>query len=232
MASRKEQKEQLRKARLEREQKAAAVAAARRRRTGIVLGTLLGAGLIIAVVGILSTAGSDDSTASKARASSWPDGNIPARKAEDLDAAVKASGCVMRSPRSEGAGHTEQAVTYKTQPPTSGPHFPTPAHDAATLAAPKPYESLVHALEHGRVILWFKPSAAPATRGALKKIYDEDKALTVLTPNSRSMPYEVAATAWTKLLGCPTYNDRVADAMRAFRDTYRLKGPEYFPNPE
>lgn len=230
MASRKEQKEQLRKERLAREQ-AAAEAAARRRRTGVVLAGLLAAGLTIALVGILLTGGGDSSSP-KARAGSWPDASVPARETEDLDAAVKAAGCTLRSPKSEGAGHTEDAVTYRSQPPTSGSHFPTPAHDAATLTAPKPYESLVHALEHGRVVLWFKPSAAPGTRGALKKIYDEDKALTVLTPNSRPMPYEVAATAWTKLLGCPAYNDRVADAIRAFRDAYRLKGPEYFPNPE
>ena len=56
--------------------------------------------------------------------------------------------------------------------------------------------------------------------------------LVILTPYVRPMPYQVAATAWTQLLGCPTYNDRVPDAMRAFRDQYRLKGPEYIPNAE
>jgi hypothetical protein len=34
------------------------------------------------------------------------------------------------------------------------------------------------------------------------------------------------------MVGCPTYNDKVPDAFRAFRDAYRLKGPEYFPNAE
>jgi hypothetical protein len=66
-------------------------------------------------------------------------------------------------------------------------------------------------------------------RGALKKLYDEQKELVILAPDA-DMPSEVAATAWTQSLTCPKYNDRVPDAFRAFRDAYRLKGPEYFPN--
>jgi hypothetical protein len=54
----------------------------------------------------------------------------------------------------------------------------------------------------------------------------------VLTPNTAPMPYQVAASAWGKYVGCPAYNDKVPDAFRAFRDAYRLKGPEYFPNAE
>jgi hypothetical protein len=46
------------------------------------------------------------------------------------------------------------------------------------------------------------------------------------------MPYAVAASAWGRYVGCPSYNDKVPDAFRAFRDAFRLKGPEYFPNAE
>jgi hypothetical protein len=158
-------------------------------------------------------------------------GSLPARKETDLDAAAKAAGCTLKTLKSEGRGHTTNAVKYKSEPPTSGPHNPVPAHDNAYTKNPGDTH-LVHALEHGRVIFWFKPDAPPAVRGALKKLYDEDKALVILTPNDQPMPYEVAATAWTQLLGCPKYNDRVPDALRAFRDAYRLKGPEYFPNAE
>jgi hypothetical protein len=43
------------------------------------------------------------------------------------------------------------------------------------------------------------------------------------------MPYEVAVTAWTKLAGCPRYNERVLDVIRDFRDIYRGQGPEPIP---
>jgi hypothetical protein len=40
------------------------------------------------------------------------------------------------------------------------------------------------------------------------------------------MPYAVAATAWGHVLGCPTFNPRIFDAMRDFRLTYTNQGPE------
>jgi len=152
-----------------------------------------------------------------------------------MNAAVKAAGCTYQQPKIEGRGHTtspDVRVQYKSAPPTSGRHWAVPAHDAAYTKAPYPYEGLVHALEHGRVIYWFKPNAPAAVRGALKKLYDEDKALVLITPNTRPMPYEVAVSAWGRFIGCQKYNDKVPDAFRAFRDAYRLKGPEYFPNAE
>ena len=47
--------------------------------------------------------------------------------------------------------------------------------------------------------------------------------------NVTDMPYEVAATAWTQLLGCKTLNDRTFDALRAFGDRYVDEGPERVP---
>jgi hypothetical protein len=43
------------------------------------------------------------------------------------------------------------------------------------------------------------------------------------------MPFAVAATAWDHQLGCPTMNDKVFDAIRAFRTDYIDKGPEIVP---
>jgi hypothetical protein len=51
----------------------------------------------------------------------------------------------------------------------------------------------------------------------------------LLFPNPTKMPYEVAATAWTHLLGCKTYNDKVIDALRTFRARYIDQGPEKVP---
>ena len=38
-----------------------------------------------------------------------------------------------------------------------------------------------------------------------------------------------ATNAWGHLLGCPTMNDKVFDAIRAFRANYIDKGPETVP---
>jgi hypothetical protein len=229
MASRKEQKEKLRQERMAREAEAAA-AAARKRRLGYVIGGVMVAAVVVAVV-VVVAAGGGGSSSSASGGGSWPSGSIPSRKITDLDQAVKAAGCTFKSPKDEGRGHTLKLQNYKSQPPTSGAHNPTPAHDQAYITNPGE-EHLVHGLEHGRVIYWFKPNAPAKVKGDLKALYDENKALVILTPNTRPMPYQVAASAWGHLVGCPTYNDKVPDAFRAFRDAYRLKGPEYFPNAE
>jgi hypothetical protein len=230
MASRKEQKEKLRQERLERE-RADAATAARRRRLGYVVAGVLVAAVVVALA-VIALASGGSSNSSTGSSGAFPSaGSLPKRKETDLDAAAKAAGCTLKTLKSEGRGHTTKSVKYRSTPPTSGPHDPVPAHDQAYVKNPG-NTHLVHALEHGRVIFWFKPDAPAAVRGTLKKLYDEDKALVILTPASTAMPYEVAATAWTQLLGCPAYNDRVPDALRAFRDAYRLKGPEYFPNAE
>ena len=45
----------------------------------------------------------------------------------------------------------------------------------------------------------------------------------------RDMRYDVAATAWGHVLGRTEVTDRTFDALRAFRDRYRDKGPENVP---
>ena len=52
----------------------------------------------------------------------------------------------------------------------------------------------------------------------------------LLFPNA-DMPYDVAATAWTQLVGCDDLRGR-RDARRdpRFRDNYRGQGPEPVPS--
>src|SRR4051812_4217327 len=151
MASRKEQKEKLRQERLEREQ-AASAAASRKRRLGYGIAGLLVAAVVIAVAAIaLSSGGGDSSSGSGKSSGDWPSGSIPGRKTTDPAAAAKAANCKVISPKDEGRGHTLKKVKYRTNPPNSGAHDPTPAHDAAYHKSPGTGH-FVHALEHGRVI--------------------------------------------------------------------------------
>ena len=51
----------------------------------------------------------------------------------------------------------------------------------------------------------------------------------LLFQNNTNMPFAIAATAWTHLLGCPKMNNQVFDAIRTFRAAYTDKGPEFIP---
>lgn len=226
MTSRKEQKEALRRERLAREAQADA-AARRKRRLGIVAATVLGVAAIVAVLAVAMSGGGDGGGA-KASAATYPKASIPKATKVGLTDAARQAGCVVMNPPGEGRTHVTGAVTYKTNPPTSGPHNPVPAGDGIYSSAP-PKENYVHTLEHGRVELQFRPGAPAKLRGQLKALFDEDPYHMVLMPNNTGMPYVVAATAWTHLIGCKSVSDKTWDALRAFRDAYRDQAPERIP---
>jgi Protein of unknown function (DUF3105) len=229
MASRQQEKERRRQERLARE-RAAAAAAARRRRLGILGGAVLAAAAVAAVAVALA-AGGGGKTAPKTGGSAIADVAIPAARATDLEQAARAADCSLSTFPSEGRGHTTSEVTYRTNPPTSGAHNPTAASDGIyDPGQTPPKEQLVHALEHGRIEIQYRPGTPQRTIGQLQSLAGEIQEggdpRVLLFQNDTGMRYAVAATAWTHLLGCDAMNERVFDAMRAFTKRYDLKAPE------
>ena len=237
MSSRKEQKERLRGERLAKEAEAKA-AERRRRMVGYGAAGVIGVAAVAIVVILVASGGGGGGEAHGD--ADFPKGSVPDQKRTDLKKAAAAAGCELKSFRGTGRDHIQdlsQAVKYNSNPPSSGNHYEVPAEDGAYTESPDPKE-LVHSLEHGRVIIWFKPSASAKTRGDLKAMFDEDSYHMILTPNTTHMKYEVAATAWSadpeplgtgQLLGCPKMNEKVFDAIRTFREEHRDNGPETVP---
>jgi hypothetical protein len=138
-----------------------------------------------------------------------------------------------------GQQHTTATFHYRTNPPTSGPHNPTWAHDGDYVGKTvPPVGMLVHPLEHGRVEIQYRAGTPLKEQHQLETLLTEPipgQAVgfdQLVFQNPTGMPYAVAATACHHLLGCPTFNDRVFDALRAFRAQYVNKGPETVPYPE
>lgn len=230
MASRKEEKQRLREQREAREREQAA-AAGRRRRLGLVAAGVLVAAAAIALLVVVDPFGGGDGggEGGEAAANLYPEGgSVPEPRETELDAAAEAAGCRVRRDKVEGQEHTQESVRYRANPPTSGDHDPVPAEDAVYSNMP-PVENLVHTLEHGRIVVQFKPGTPAPVRSNLRALYDEDPAHVVLTPNETGMDAQIAATAWGNALVCPRVNDRVYDAVRAFRDRFRDRGPEFVP---
>lgn len=237
MSHRRQQKEALRREREERERKAREEQQ-RKRLVGFGAAGLL---VIAAVVALAIVAfGGDGDGASGQTAQLLPGGgSVPEQQEFDPTAAAQAAGCELRSSRATDRTHTrslDTRVKYPTNPPTSGRHYQIPAEDGAYSAAPQD-EQLVHSLEHGRVIIWFKPGLPEDQRADLKALFDEDDYQMLLVPR-RSMPYQVAASAWNRdpepngtgrLLLCDRMNPQVYDALRTFRDEHRSNGPEPIP---
>jgi hypothetical protein len=225
MASRKEEKERRRQERLARE-RAEREQARRRRLYATVAGAILGVAAIGAVVAVIAAGGGDGgSEGSKdfSREGQPP----PPQRINSLDQAARAADCKLRNPPIEGSTHVTTKVKYKTNPPTSGNHNPVPAEDGAYEKSPA-VTALVHSLEHGRIIVWYKPNIAGRRIAQLKGLFDQDPYHLILAPNE-SMRYEIAASAWGHSAGCRKVSNETFDVVRTFRDRYRDKGPEFVP---
>jgi len=250
MASRKEEKERLRKERLEAE-KQASDSQRQRLLIGYVVAGILGLLVLAGIVVLIAGSSGDDETGGSENVSTLygvldDDMKVDNREGTppppvsngDLKGAANEAGCDLRLDLpDEGSTHfsdLNKVVEYDTSPPTSGDHYASAENgsgalaDGAYLNTPN-WNRALHALEHGRIQIQYSPKLSEEDQLALKGVFDEDRAGVDLFPNA-DMPYEVAATAWTNLLGCKKFEGaKTLDALRDFRDTFRGQGPEQIP---
>jgi len=240
VSHRREEKERLRR---EREERARQARAAEQRKKMVGYGAggvLVLAAVVVLAVFVLGGGGSGEGGDAQA-AEVFPEGgSIPEQKIFDVAPAAKAAGCTLKSTKGSGvATHTtslSERIKYNTNPPTTGRHYVIPAQDGIYGRAPQD-EELVHGMEHGRVIIWAKPSLPEEIRANLRALVDDDSYQMFLVPRSK-MPYAVAATAWNadpppggtgRLLLCDKVSDKTYDALASFRDEHRSQGPEPVP---
>jgi hypothetical protein len=239
VSHRRDQKEALRREREQREQQARA---AEQRKKMVGYGAASAIAIVVVVVVILLATGGDEAGSGPGNSGNvFPDGgSFPEQTVFEVAPAAKAAGCQLRTKKGSGvATHTTDLgtrVKYNTNPPTTGRHYEIPAEDGIYGQAPQD-EQLVHNMEHGRVIIWVKPSLPAKQRADIRALVEDDSYQMVLVPR-RNMPYAVAATAWDadpapggtgELLLCNDVNDKTFDALQAFRDEHRSQGPEPIP---
>jgi hypothetical protein len=184
------------------------------------------AGVVVAV--LLATGGSMPAPAPPATAEIRAAAVPPVRTTNLLLAARRAGARSIAYDYAFGINqHMSEAVRYPTNPPTNGPHFPVPALDGDYAGrTPPPTEQVVHSLEHGRIVIQYQPGLAVEKIAQLVGLFDEAPQHVLLVENRTGMRCEVAVTAWGHGLLCPKLRDASFDAIRAFRDTYRDRGPE------
>ena len=237
MSHRQDEKQRRREERLAKEQ-AEKARAARRHRMQFALGGVAGLAAIAVVVLLASGAlgGSDDGgggDGSQPQAASGV--TLPDQKIGDLQEAAKAAGCRVANPEIEGSTHESRefsASDYKTNPPTSGNHFPEWYQDGVYEPGDVPQLGmLVHTLEHGRIDVQYKPGTPAETVAQLEALLAEQSGgyHMLLFENTTGMDAQIAATAWGHSLTCPEMNDQVFDAIRTFRAEWIDKGPEDVP---
>lgn len=119
---------------------------------------------------------------------------------------------------------------YNSNPPTSGPHYSAPTK-AGVYSEQAADEILVHNMEHGHVIIWYKCSEQkPFDQGCkderekMRKMVEEefDERKVVLMPRVE-LDTRFALTAWERL---DKFNDFDEERVRRFIKAYRNRGPE------
>jgi hypothetical protein len=110
---------------------------------------------------------------------------------------------------------------YNSTPPTSGPHDPNAA-PCGVSSEPIPNEVQVHDLEHGAVVVQYRPGLDRAQVQALERLTRSYSSHVIVAPYP-TLNTPVAVTAWTKLM---TLNRADTGKVRTFIDLYRQHGPE------
>ena len=115
-------------------------------------------------------------------------------------------------------------VSYNSNPPTSGNHSAQTAPWGIS-TPPLPDISLVHNLEHGGIVIHYRPDLDASQQQQLTELVRDlqgrDRKV-VLAPRAEN-DAPITATAWGRVLKQNTLD---AAALRAFFDTNINRGPE------
>jgi len=126
----------------------------------------------------------------------------------------------------ESSNHVpeETEIIYNTNPPAAGEHYAKTAHAGIYDKAPAD-GNLVHSLEHGAVILWYKPDLQKKDVEKLKKIFSQTTGKSIMTPR-KSLDVPVAVSSWGRVLRLQTIDDK---QIKKFFETNHDRAPEQAP---
>lgn len=144
-----------------------------------------------------------------------------------------AAGCGdVEEPADAGANHVDQGtpVSYTSNPPTSGDHWPQPAdarfYPPESVGEP-PAERAVHNLEHGQIVIWYNPSApgdvADDVRDYIAKQSGQQVIALLGVPYPQLEGGNLAMSAWGAFRTCDEVSEDVIDEFRA---NFQGRGPE------
>jgi hypothetical protein len=136
----------------------------------------------------------------------------------------------------QGRNHIAEGLPhdpYNSDPPTSGPHYATPAQAGFYDTAPAD-EYLVHSLEHGYIIIWY--NCGKYSAGTCDQLKSQVKdvmggaglssvtgTLKIIGTPRPGMVQVIALSAWGRLDKLDTFKrQEILDFIHAFRDA----GPE------
>jgi len=128
----------------------------------------------------------------------------------------------------QGAQHVsagEAHPPYNSTPPTSGWHYAQPA-DWGIYTTPIPDEQQVHNLEHGGIMVQYRPDAGPDIVQQLRQVVGRYQSKVILAPYP-GLDTTIALTAWGRIDKLEAFDE---GRIVAFINAYRNRGPEQVPD--
>lgn len=130
----------------------------------------------------------------------------------------------------QGEAHVpdDTAVDYNTNPPTTGPHYAN-SQSAGIYDKPVPDGNLVHSMEHGAVILWYKEGPDDLSIEEveqLEKIFRSVPVSKKIMVPRESLDVPIALTSWGKLLKLQEIDEV---QIKVFMETNEDRGLEKAP---
>lgn len=163
---------------------------------------IAGAGAVAAIAIVLLRTEGDDTV------------TLPPVHQFELSRAARKAGCELR--RRDGT---------TLNPPVTGAVGGRPA-GPGVYEDPVPVASLIAAMRRGVIVIQYRAGLRGADVRQLEELQKAVPTGTILAPNATRMPYEIAVTAYRRLLGCRTFTAAAIDAVRLFRGRFVGSGPD------
>lgn len=114
---------------------------------------------------------------------------------------------------------------YNSNPPTSGPHIGDGVAGGGIKSEPVADELVVHSLEHGAVVLWYKDDLKQEDVDRLKKVFNEASGKKIMMPR-QNMDTPIALTSWNYILKLEAVDEV---KIKEFIETNNDRAPEKAP---
>ncbi len=127
----------------------------------------------------------------------------------------------------EGAGHVgrnEIHSAYKTNPPTSGPHWVDVA-GGGIKKEPVPDELVLHSMEHGAAVVWYKEGLDQRDIDKVTEAFNNSSGKKIMLAR-KDLDVPVALTSWGYLLKLQTIDET---KIKEFIETNNDRAPEKAP---
>ena len=129
---------------------------------------------------------------------------------------------------SQGAVHVasgESHPSYNSNPPTSGWHFGDGVAGPGIKDKPVPDELVLHSMEHGAAVLWYKDDLPKVEVEKITKAFNNASGKKIMLPR-KELDVPVALTSWGYLLKLKTIDEA---KIKEFIETNNDRAPEKAP---